>query len=249
MVNFFNQFFIKRIYKGPSTHFVKPKVLNIRYTGNILPNYVFLNLEDVFTATPNLEKNESGEFELSLKITKNDNTSAVIQLGLFKSEKLAKEAYVKTINAFFSPSVSIFKTFLVIAVMGAALQVTTSYVLNMSSVINKRNAEIARKAELELEKKARAEIFKMQEKLKQNAGNAGIPPFAAPVPSAPSTPSASQLPTPNNLSPDDVALQNKIEFSKVHEELDDEIQRIRNGNKEGKNESAADILLKELQGK
>lgn len=249
MVNFFNQFFIKRIYKGPSTHFVKPKVLNIRYTGNILPNYVFLNLEDVFTATPNLEKNEKEEFELSLKIIKNDNTPAIIQLGLFKSEKLAKEAYVKTINAFFSPSTSIFKTFLVIAVMGAALQVTTSYVLNMSSIISKRNAEIARNAEIEIEKKARAELFKMQEKLKQNSNNVanmGIPPFAAQPPVATNTP---QVPTSRNLTPEEVALQNKIEFSKVHEELDKEINKIRSGNKDGKNESAADILLRELQGK
>ncbi len=242
MVNFFNQFFIKRIYKGPSTHFVKPKVLNIRYTGNILPNYVFLNLEDVFTATPNLEKNGNGEFELSLKITKKDNTPAVIQLGLFKSEKLAKEAYVKTINAFFSPSISIFKTFLVIAVMGAALQVTTSYFINISSIISKRNAEIARKAELEIERKARAEIYKLEEKMKQGLrGSPSIPPFAAPAPT-------SNIPTPNNLSPEEVALKNKIEFSKVHEDLDAEINRIRAGNKDGKNESAADILLKELKG-
>lgn len=251
MVNFFNQFFIKRIYKGPSTHFVKPKALNIRYKGNLMPNYIYLNLEDIFTATPELIKKDDGTFNLQLNIIKNDNTKSEIQLGVFKSEKFAKEAYVKTINAFFSPSISIIKTFLTLTIIVVGLQASSNFLTGVTTYITKRNAEILRNAELETERKARAEMFKMQEMLKNK--NPNIPGQIKGMPSIPEQIAPSQAISPNtntntNIKPQDVSTEAKKSYSKVHEDLDEEINRIRQGKKDGNIESAADILLKELKG-
>lgn len=257
MVNFFNQFFLKRIYKGPSTHFVKPKVLNIRYRGNKLPNYTFLNLEDVFTATPDLKKKDDNTYSLSLKIIKNDNKETIVELGHFTEEKYAKEAYVKTINAFFSPSSSILKFFLTIAIIGAALQVTTSYIFGMSNAISKRNAEIALQIKNETERKAKEEYMKKRAELIE-AGKLKPNPNTAISGSIPqllenankSMPQIPQIPNPteNSNLPSSISLGNKEKFSSVHEDLDAEIKRIREGKESGKIDSPADILLKELQG-
>lgn len=256
MVNFFNQFFLKRIYKGPSTHFVKPKVLNIRYKGNLLPNYIFLNLEDVFTATPELKKNDDNSYSLNLKIVKNDNTEKLVLLGYFKDEKLAKEAYVKTINSFFSPASSIIKLFLTIAIIGVALQVTTSYIMGMTQALSKRNAAIALQVKSEAERVAREESNKRREELIKSGKLPPNPALSNGIPNMlgnatsniPAMPPLSQNPNSSNR-PSEITQENKEKFDSVHQDLDAEIRKIREDKQSGKIDSPADILLKELQGK
>lgn len=258
MFNFFNQFFLKRIYKGPNTHFVKPKVLNVRFKGNKLPNYTYLDLDDIFSASPELieteDENKKKQYELRLNLVRKSQVEKTIPLviGVFQDENLAKTAYSQTITSFLSPSSSILKFFLTLGVIVVALQFTFGFFSGISKSINEKNAQlqlIAAKEEADRKKQEKATLFQevgrsinsnpgehtnLLQKMSDNPGNN---PLTAPQ----VTPSV-ELHDRNS----------KEQFDSVQSSLEQDIEKIRQEQQGKKSEKTApeltpgDLLLKEL---